>query len=79
MWCSLWGSSTTYCFSHTLVIIEPSVSSVIIIIKVKAVRETMSEKIMTSMDVINFYIELDNLGIEIWIDGGWGVDALLGE
>lgn len=39
----------------------------------------MSEKIMTSMDVINFYIELDNLGIEIWIDGGWGVDALLGE
>ena len=39
----------------------------------------MSEEIMTSMDVIKFYIELDNLGIEIWVDGGWGVDALLGE
>ncbi len=38
----------------------------------------MSEK-MTSMDVLDFYIELDNLGIEIWIDGGWGVDALLSE
>jgi len=31
------------------------------------------------MDVITFYIDLDNLGIRIWIDGGWGVDALLGE
>jgi lincosamide nucleotidyltransferase A/C/D/E len=39
----------------------------------------MSGIIMTSMYVINFYTELDNLGIEIWIDGGWGVDALLGE
>jgi lincosamide nucleotidyltransferase A/C/D/E len=39
----------------------------------------MSEKIMTSTDVINFCMQLDNLGIEIWIDGGWGVDALLGE
>ncbi len=28
---------------------------------------------------INFYIDLDNLAINIWIDGGWGVDALLGE
>jgi lincosamide nucleotidyltransferase A/C/D/E len=34
---------------------------------------------MTSSDVVNFYTELNNLGIEIWIDGGWGVDALLGE
>ena len=22
---------------------------------------------------------LDNLGIAVWLDGGWGVDALLGE
>lgn len=34
---------------------------------------------MTSKDVINFYTELQNLGIQIWIDGGWGVDALLGK
>jgi lincosamide nucleotidyltransferase A/C/D/E len=39
----------------------------------------MTEKAMTSLDVVNFYNELDNLGIGIWIDGGWGVDALLGE
>jgi lincosamide nucleotidyltransferase A/C/D/E len=34
---------------------------------------------MTSIDVIDFYTTLENLGIEIWVDGGWGVDALLGE
>jgi len=34
---------------------------------------------MTSIDVIDFYIKLENLGIEIWFDGGWGVDALLSE
>src|SRR4030095_8994065 len=39
----------------------------------------MPEKFMTSIDVIDFYIKLENLGIQIWIDGGWGVDALLGQ
>ena len=39
----------------------------------------MSEKTMTSTDVISFYTELDKRGIEIWINGGWGVDALLGK
>ncbi len=34
---------------------------------------------MTSTDVIDFYTTLENLGIEMWVDGGWGVDALLGE
>ncbi len=33
---------------------------------------------MTSDDVMNFYNDVNNLGIKIWIDGGWGVDALLG-
>ena len=33
---------------------------------------------MTAADVIDLYSKLGNLGIEIWIDGGWGVDALLG-
>ena len=27
--------------------------------------------------VLNLYNTLEKLGIEIWIDGGWGVDALL--
>ena len=39
----------------------------------------MREQPMTSTDVIDFYSELESLGIEIWVDGGWGVDALLGE
>src|SRR5258707_12851475 len=34
---------------------------------------------MTSVDVIDLYSALHNLGVEIWVDGGWGVDALLGE
>lgn len=34
---------------------------------------------MTSLEVIELYTKLDNLGITIWIDGGWGIDALLGK
>ena len=34
---------------------------------------------MIATDVTCLYTELENLGIAIWIDGGWGVDALLGE
>ena len=39
----------------------------------------MPTPLMTSTDVINFYTELENMGIHIWVDGGWSVDALLGE
>lgn len=34
---------------------------------------------MNSVDVVDFYRTITQLGIELWIDGGWGVDALLGE
>jgi len=34
---------------------------------------------MTSADVIDLYMALENLGVGIWMDGGWGVDALLAE
>jgi lincosamide nucleotidyltransferase A/C/D/E len=34
---------------------------------------------MTSADVTSLYAELENLKIKIWVDGGWSVDALLGE
>jgi lincosamide nucleotidyltransferase A/C/D/E len=34
---------------------------------------------MNIADVIDLYIQLHSLGIEVWLDGGWGVDALLGE
>jgi len=41
---------------------------------------TLVKKIgMNSVDVLDLYTNLENLGVEIWIDGGWGVDALLGE
>jgi len=34
---------------------------------------------MHAREVAALYDELDAVGIAIWIDGGWGVDALLGE
>lgn len=34
---------------------------------------------MTSVDVIDLYTALEKLGVHIWIDGGWCVDALLNE
>ena len=34
---------------------------------------------MTSQDVVDLYSQLENIGIKIWIDGGWSVDALLGK
>ena len=43
------------------------------------VRKMNSEKTMSAADVIKFYSNLERLNIEIWIDGGWGVDALLGK
>jgi lincosamide nucleotidyltransferase A/C/D/E len=30
-------------------------------------------------DVIEFYTSMEACGITVWIDGGWGVDALLGK
>ncbi|MEM6854943.1 MAG: hypothetical protein AAF593_11095 [Planctomycetota bacterium] len=33
---------------------------------------------MSGDDVIDFYRRFNVSGIEVWIDGGWGVDALLG-
>ena len=33
-----------------------------------------------TVDKIHWFLNLfDELGIKVWIDGGWGVDALLGE
>jgi lincosamide nucleotidyltransferase A/C/D/E len=34
---------------------------------------------MTVSDVIEIVRLLDQNRIDVWIDGGWGVDALLGE
>jgi lincosamide nucleotidyltransferase A/C/D/E len=37
------------------------------------------QNVMTSADVLEIYSSLDKLGVHIWVDGGWGVDALLEE
>jgi lincosamide nucleotidyltransferase A/C/D/E len=34
---------------------------------------------VNSVDVVDFYKTITQLGIELWMDGGWGVDGLLGE
>ena len=34
---------------------------------------------MISADVVDLYTALQKQRIKVWIDGGWGVDALLGE
>jgi len=34
---------------------------------------------MNEKDVVDFLKKVEEAGIEIWICGGWGVDALLGE
>lgn len=34
---------------------------------------------MTSLDVLDFYKTMSEVSVEVWVDGGWGVDALLGK
>ncbi len=36
-------------------------------------------KVMPASEVLRFHSALKDMGIEIWLDGGWGVDALLRE
>ena len=41
--------------------------------------DTECANLMTT-DKVHWFLDLfDELGVKIWIDGGWGVDALLGE
>lgn len=41
--------------------------------------EKKSSKQMDAQYVVDLYSRLENAGIKIWIDGGWAVDALLGQ
>src|SRR3954452_21829632 len=34
--------------------------------------------LMSSDDVVELYSSLLVAGVQIWVDGGWGIDALLG-
>lgn len=42
-------------------------------------KENIHEVLTTAQDVINLYTQLEKVGIKIWIDGGWSVDALIGK
>lgn len=46
--------------------------------KIYKMNEPLKGK-TTADDVISIYTTLYSAGIEIWIDGGWAVDALLGQ
>ena len=41
----------------------------------------MTEKTLqiTSKEVVDLYTSLEKIGVKIWVDGGWSVDALLGK
>jgi lincosamide nucleotidyltransferase A/C/D/E len=32
---------------------------------------------MTATEVVNLYKDLEEQGIQVWVDGGWSIDALL--
>lgn len=39
----------------------------------------MTRSVMSAADAVALYQGLEAHGVRIWIDGGWGVDALLGK
>ena len=41
-------------------------------------KENEPDPTMEAPAVLALYNALENLGVQIWVDGGWGVDALLG-
>src|SRR6267378_1134309 len=40
-------------------------------------KEKEPNPMMESSDVLDLYNALEKLGVRIWVDGGWSVDALL--
>jgi lincosamide nucleotidyltransferase A/C/D/E len=42
-------------------------------------KENEPDPSIEAPDVLDLYNTLEKLGIQIWIDGGWGIDALLEE
>jgi lincosamide nucleotidyltransferase A/C/D/E len=41
-------------------------------------RHALEEVLMKAEDVAELYALLRDHGVQLWIDGGWGIDALLG-
>jgi hypothetical protein len=40
---------------------------------------TNSNSLMTGKHALDIYRSLESIGVNIWIDGGWCVDALIGK
>jgi lincosamide nucleotidyltransferase A/C/D/E len=38
----------------------------------------MNGEVMTAADVLEIVASLEKAGIEVWLDGGWAIDALVG-
>jgi lincosamide nucleotidyltransferase A/C/D/E len=48
-------------------------------LSVKEYKEIITRGLhMTKQDAIDFLSALQNMGVGVWLDGGWGVDALVG-
>src|ERR1700746_452246 len=40
-------------------------------------HKEQAQSAMTAADVVDFYKAMEKMSVKIWVDGGWGVDALL--
>lgn len=55
-----------------------SLPQIEMVLKAEA-KEQQTQKEMTAQDVVDIVRLCDENGVEVYVDGGWGVDALLGE
>ena len=39
----------------------------------------MNKKVMEAIDVLEIVATLEQAGIDLWLDGGWAIDALVGK
>ena len=46
--------------------------------KIRVISGKNQKSKMSEHDVIDFLKNAERIGVEVWIDGGWGVDALVG-
>src|SRR5215207_5088241 len=44
-----------------------------------AIDERMTGEMMDARSVLGIVAALERAGVRVWLDGGWGVDALVGE
>src|SRR5919112_3180768 len=71
-WTTGWSSGPSRLIS------KPRVDVVMRILPRTSILDGMPVREMTEADVCRFLNLVDSLGIEIWLDGGWAVDAWLG-